>query len=149
MKTEEQTQVPEILDNDYISVNICVTLLTKFNNYLCVYMDLHLKTLTLKVCVDISKVMQVPFHFPDSGSTSPQTMPCLYFPQMYSRTYTLFFMVLIRPSFNPLTTELNPICHLLALLEAHHILHVSRIRVKDSQVHVVSISGSQKRRDHP
>jgi hypothetical protein len=31
--------------------------------------------------------------------------------------------------FNPLKTELNPICHLLALLGAHHILHVSRIRV--------------------
>jgi hypothetical protein len=30
---------------------------------------------------------------------------------------------------NPLNTELNPICHLLALLGAHHILHVSRIRV--------------------
>ena len=29
-----------------------------------------------------------------------------------------------------LNAELNPICHLLALLEAHHILHVSRIRVK-------------------
>jgi hypothetical protein len=25
--------------------------------------------------------------------------------------------------------ELNPFCHLLALLEAHHILHISRIRV--------------------
>jgi hypothetical protein len=31
---------------------------------------------------------------------------------------------------NRLNTELNPICHLLALLRAHHILHVSRIRVK-------------------
>ena len=31
--------------------------------------------------------------------------------------------------FNPLNAELNPICHLLALL-AHRILHVSRIRVK-------------------
>ena len=31
--------------------------------------------------------------------------------------------------FNPLNAELNPICHLLALLGAHHILHVSRIRV--------------------
>jgi len=31
---------------------------------------------------------------------------------------------------NPLNAELNPICHLLALLEAHHILHVSKIRVK-------------------
>ena len=30
---------------------------------------------------------------------------------------------------NPLNAKLNPICHLLALLEAHHILHISRIRV--------------------
>jgi len=30
---------------------------------------------------------------------------------------------------NPLNAELNPICHLLALLGAHHILHFSRIRV--------------------
>ena len=33
-------------------------------------------------------------------------------------------------SFNPLNAELNPICYLLALLGAHHFLHVSRIRVK-------------------
>ena len=32
--------------------------------------------------------------------------------------------------FNPLNAELNPICCLLALLGAHHFLHVSRIRVK-------------------
>jgi len=32
--------------------------------------------------------------------------------------------------FNHLDAELNPICHLRALLGAHHILHVSRIRVK-------------------
>jgi len=32
--------------------------------------------------------------------------------------------------FNPLNAKLNPICHLLALFGAHHILHVSRIRVK-------------------
>jgi hypothetical protein len=36
----------------------------------------------------------------------------------------------IRDQFNPLNAKLNPICHLLALLGAHHILHVSRIRVK-------------------
>ena len=30
---------------------------------------------------------------------------------------------------NPLNAELNPICHLLALLESHHILHVSGLRV--------------------
>ena len=31
---------------------------------------------------------------------------------------------------NPLNPELNPICYLLALLGAHHFLHLSRIRVK-------------------
>ena len=37
---------------------------------------------------------------------------------------TIFFII------NPLNPELNPICYLLALLGAHHFLHVSRIRVK-------------------
>jgi len=31
--------------------------------------------------------------------------------------------------FDPLNSDLNPIRHLLALLGAHHNLHVSRIRV--------------------
>jgi hypothetical protein len=50
---------------------------------------------------------------------------------------------------NPLNIELNPRRHLLALLGAHHILHVGRIRVKialgficvsneDNQVHTDS-----------
>jgi len=33
-------------------------------------------------------------------------------------------------AFKGLNAELNTICHLLALLGAHLILHVSRIRVK-------------------
>ena len=37
---------------------------------------------------------------------------------------------------NPLNTELNPICHLLALVGAHHILHVSRVKVKGSVVYI-------------
>ena len=35
--------------------------------------------------------------------------------------------------FNPLKAELNPICHLLALLGAHHILHVSKIGVNSKK----------------
>ena len=31
--------------------------------------------------------------------------------------------------FNPLNAELNPVRHLLALVGARHIVHVSRIRV--------------------
>jgi hypothetical protein len=38
-------------------------------------------------------------------------------------------------SINPLNAELNPICHLLALLGAHSILHVSRIRVNSIKSH--------------
>ena len=33
---------------------------------------------------------------------------------------------------NPLKAELNSICHLLALLGAHHVLHVSEVRVNVS-----------------
>jgi hypothetical protein len=39
--------------------------------------------------------------------------------------YTLAVVV----AFSPLNAQLNPICNLLALLGAHHIFHVSRIRV--------------------
>ena len=43
----------------------------------------------------------------------------------------VFWFVLFRiEAFNPLNPELNPICYLLALLGAHHFLHVSKIRVK-------------------
>ena len=35
--------------------------------------------------------------------------------------------------FNPLNTELNPICHLLALLEAHPVFRIRRIRVKQTK----------------
>jgi hypothetical protein len=41
-------------------------------------------------------------------------------------------------SINPLNANLNPICHLLALLGAHHILHVSRIRVKSIHLSIHS-----------
>jgi hypothetical protein len=39
---------------------------------------------------------------------------------------------------NPLNAKLNPICHLLALLGAHPILHVSRIWVKhDTLIYLI------------
>jgi len=44
-----------------------------------------------------------------------------------------FIVLVMVVLFNPLNAELNPICHLPALLGAHHILRVSRIRVKDMQ----------------
>jgi hypothetical protein len=37
---------------------------------------------------------------------------------------------------NPLNVELNPICHLLAVVGAHPIFHVSRIRVNATVIMV-------------
>ena len=53
----------------------------------------------------------------------------------YGSIWRMVFILTVTPIlcgsyiFNPLNAELNPICHLLALLGAHHIFHVSRIRV--------------------
>jgi len=54
-------------------------------------------------------------------TTYPHLKPKLKKEQRYSSTLLL--------DLNPINAELNPICHLLALFGAHHILHVSRIRV--------------------
>jgi len=63
-------------------------------------------------------------------------------PRLWKRTTQLIFHVQTKEfvitgstedhnkELNPLKPELNPICYLLALLGAHHFLHVSRIRVK-------------------
>jgi len=48
---------------------------------------------------------------------------------LFIRT-TALWQVLHNSHINLLNAELNPICHLLELLGAHHILHVSSIRVK-------------------
>ena len=44
--------------------------------------------------------------------------------------FLLFADIIELSKFNPSDAELNRICHLLPLLGSHHILHVSRIRVK-------------------
>jgi hypothetical protein len=49
------------------------------------------------------------------------------------------------PALNPLNAELNPICHLLALLGAHHILHISRIRVKQLSHDIPKFKAALKR----
>ena len=48
----------------------------------------------------------------------------------YVAFYIFFSTNITTEYFNPLNPELNPICYLMALLGAHHFLHVSRIRVK-------------------
>ena len=48
---------------------------------------------------------------------------------LLSKPITLLTLKKSVSIFNPLNAELNPICYQLALLEAHHILHVSGVRV--------------------
>ena len=53
-----------------------------------------------------------------------------------------------RKIFNPLNAELNPIYHLLALLGTHHILHISRVRVKENLHRVTSLCCKKSTTQH-
>ena len=75
--------------------------------------------------------------FTQSGKNDYQFYHFYPYVRLSLRMYQLgfrwegFLQNLVLESFiNPLNPELNPICYLLALLGAHHFLHVSRIRVK-------------------
>ena len=51
--------------------------------------------------------------------------------------YIYIYIYITSWLFNPLNAKLNPICHLLALLGAHHIFHLGRIRIKLSLMYTV------------
>ena len=57
-------------------------------------------------------------------------------------TYQNKFVCPAAHDFNPINAELNPTFHLLALLGAHHILHVSRIRVNRNGIQPRGTLGS-------
>jgi len=63
-----------------------------------------------------------------------QSLPFLLKRDQYRATGAIEFLgpfaKLEKGTINPLNAKLNPICHFLALLGAHPVLHVSRIRVK-------------------
>ena len=44
---------------------------------------------------------------------------------------------------NPLNAELNPIYHLLALLGAHHIFHISGLRVNDNSILIHALTTNE------
>jgi len=50
--------------------------------------------------------------------------------QMQDATSDVSQLYMLLEIINPLNAELNPICHLLALLAARHIFHISMKRVK-------------------
>ena len=62
---------------------------------------------------------------------NPNTIPfCLATDLLPNVLFSWLLVHLPSTLFNPLNPKLNPICYLMALLRAHHFLHVSRIRVK-------------------
>jgi len=83
-------------------------------------------------------LQQIPSCKADSHSVLYWTRNSLPYPQKpttgpYSFIYSAFHRstkVDIELVINPLSPKLNPICYLLALLGAHHFIHVSRIRVR-------------------
>jgi len=93
-----------------------------------------LVTITSKQCPNklFFKCLLFPCQFQHSNSLLPfnhnlkkiMWLLCYYFCLQEIKKYGLLLVL------NPLNRELNPICYLLALLGAHHFIHVSRIRVK-------------------
>jgi len=71
---------------------------------------------------------------------SPTNALFIYLVKSFKFTLKYTIILLLHVSvFNPLNTELNPICHLLALLGAHHIFHVSGLRVNDHNQGALSL----------
>ena len=71
----------------------------------------------------------------DKQHDTPMANYCVHvmpieFIQSQMNTLKPLILHFYRAYINPLKPELSPICYLLALLGAHHFLHVSRIRVK-------------------
>jgi len=58
------------------------------------------------------------------------SLSCVKFQNTLSALYSERVAVQVDNHRSPSNAELNPIYHLLALLGAHHILHVSRVRGK-------------------
>ena len=59
----------------------------------------------------------------------------------------IFFTTTNADSINPLNAELSPICHLLVLLEAHQIFHVSGLRFNIMLVSTIFRLKKKRQRD--
>jgi hypothetical protein len=103
---------------------------------ICVISLLYVLFYVLFVC----KCVLPPGDNPTEVNKYITSSTCLHFPVTSSRLVPHIFP---KPYsgiprdcvINHLNAKLNPICHLLSLLGAHHILLVSRIRVKVSHLY--------------
>jgi len=83
-------------------------------------------------CFILFAYLTFAFYIPEYGHTVGRNLQKSTVCTNYFKCICIYSFVplLYAYSINPLNAELNPICYLLALLGAHHFLHVSRIRVK-------------------
>ena len=107
-----------------LSTNPKVSTYTRTEKCRCTSMLLNGLTLTIPLFEQL-----VGIHTLDQAHTvlSGSNLVSTFF------SFAVFFAILWllqQVCLNPLNPELNPICSMLALLGAHHFLHVSRIRVK-------------------
>jgi len=80
------------------------------------------------ICIKLISKLCLSYMLCNTNTATTNTVPPLPVLQHTSSCYAIKYDILIK--LNPLNSELNPICYLLALLGAHHFLRVSRIRVK-------------------
>ena len=120
-----QHSAPSAADN----VAVCTQLYFLGQSILCfVWFALHMFTSCISsmrvdsASGDINKVLFAIVSSTGSKNRAIFTTPVALSPVCVSHSISFCF--------NPLKPELNPICYLLALLGAHHFLHVSRIRDK-------------------
>jgi len=111
----------------YSILYITVYYILQYTIYYSVLYILHFKLVEFKLCVHLSQVL-TSFYCACLYYWFLGTSCCIYFdiPDCDCGNSLFFDWNFI----NPLNPELNPICYLLALLGAHHFLHVSRIMVK-------------------
>jgi hypothetical protein len=91
-------------------------------------------------CLSCSPCHKTQISFPDQSSSFIHSFSSLSYDRSKASSKAgcphsaiqsfLLQMRVSSPFLNPLNPELNPISYFLALLGAHHFLHVSRIRVK-------------------
>ena len=90
------------------------------------------KSITEQLGISRERVGSIIYEDLDMRDLSTKWAACML---MYIRCIFVYCLLFVSfYYFNPLNVQLNPICHILALLGAHHILHISRIRVN---VHTV------------
>ena len=85
--------------------------------YMCMYVSMYFSYIVRATC---------PAHLIPFYSSTQSVLAEQY------KLLTSHYVISLCCNFNPLNAELNPIRHLLALVEARNIVHVSRIRVNRS-----------------